>query len=188
MPYKDPEKRRQYNKRHYEKNREQRNANRRKWHAENAEHACAKARLYRKEHPEIIRQYLEDNSEKVKEACRLWREKNPEYGRLWKKANPEKVHEEWHRRRSRKFNGTVEPIRKEFYKECLIKNNNQCVYCFCPIFKGENLHWDHDVPLVRGGAHSENNLVPSCAPCNLSKHTKTGAEFREYLKKLKEAA
>ncbi len=39
---------------------------------------------------------------------------------------------------------------------------------------------DHVVPLSKGGEHSEDNLVPACAPCNLSKGNKTGAAFNRW--------
>jgi 5-methylcytosine-specific restriction endonuclease McrA len=40
-----------------------------------------------------------------------------------------------------------------------------CFYC------GQTAeHADHFVPLARGGKHCVDNLVPACAPCNLSKN------------------
>ncbi len=59
----------------------------------------------------------------------------------------------------------------------LNNNNNQCFYCKIFVKRGINLHLDHKVPLSRGGSHHINNLVPSCASCNLRKSTKTAEEF-----------
>lgn len=50
----------------------------------------------------------------------------------------------------------------------------RCAYC------GEvadPFHVDHVVPISRGGTSSKRNLVLACEQCNLSKGTKTAAEF-----------
>lgn len=41
----------------------------------------------------------------------------------------------------------------------------------------ERLHWDHVVPLSRGGRHCVSNLQRLCKPCNEAKHTKV-ADYR----------
>ena len=43
---------------------------------------------------------------------------------------------------------------------------------------GWQFHLDHIMPLSRGGKHEESNLQVLCAACNLSKGTKTMAEWR----------
>lgn len=40
----------------------------------------------------------------------------------------------------------------------------RCVYCDAPAE-----HMDHFVPLSKGGNDIESNMLPACAPCNLSK-------------------
>jgi len=47
-----------------------------------------------------------------------------------------------------------------------------CVYCGKP---GKTL--DHIVPLVRGGKHSVDNVVPACKSCNSKKRTRTPTEW-----------
>lgn len=49
-----------------------------------------------------------------------------------------------------------------------------CVYCG----SGADLHVDHVHPVILGGGHEMENLVTACAPCNLSKGSKTVAEWR----------
>jgi hypothetical protein len=49
-----------------------------------------------------------------------------------------------------------------------------CVYCG----SGRDLHCDHVHPVALGGGHEMENLVTACAPCNLSKGSKTVAEWR----------
>lgn len=41
---------------------------------------------------------------------------------------------------------------------------------------------DHRVPLARGGRHEIQNVVPACKTCNSRKHTRTEAEFRDFLR------
>jgi 5-methylcytosine-specific restriction endonuclease McrA len=48
--------------------------------------------------------------------------------------------------------------------------------CYCPALAS---HLDHVVPIAKGGADVEHNIVPACAACNLSKGAKTLAEWAE---------
>lgn len=50
----------------------------------------------------------------------------------------------------------------------------RCAYC-----DARATHLDHVQPLSRGGADAAHNIVPACAPCNLSKGAKTLAEWLE---------
>jgi 5-methylcytosine-specific restriction endonuclease McrA len=47
-----------------------------------------------------------------------------------------------------------------------------CAYCDAPAE-----HLDHVVAISRGGADAAHNLLPACAPCNLSKSAKSLAEW-----------
>lgn len=47
-----------------------------------------------------------------------------------------------------------------------------CAYCDAPAE-----HLDHVVALSRGGADAAHNLLPACAPCNLSKGARSLAEW-----------
>lgn len=49
-----------------------------------------------------------------------------------------------------------------------------CAYCDAPAE-----HLDHVVPLSKGGADAAHNLLPACAPCNLTKSAKSLAEWAE---------
>ena len=51
-------------------------------------------------------------------------------------------------------------------------SNRRCHYCHCHLesWLGAHMHLDHLVPLARGGADEEENLVASCPSCNLEKH------------------
>lgn len=47
-----------------------------------------------------------------------------------------------------------------------------CHYCG-EKFAAKELTLDHIVPIARGGTSSKGNVVPSCKPCNQSKHLDT---------------
>lgn len=53
----------------------------------------------------------------------------------------------------------------------------QCYYCQLYVAPAA-AHIDHKQPISRRGTNRRDNLVLACAPCNLSKGSKTEAEFR----------
>lgn len=53
----------------------------------------------------------------------------------------------------------------------------KCFHCGKPITKKCGRHVDHLIPLSKGGLHCAENLVVSCATCNLNKHSKLPHEF-----------
>lgn len=66
------------------------------------------------------------------------------------------------------------PDWQELREAVFERDGYACVYCG----SGRDLHCDHVDPVVRGGGHNIENLVTSCATCNLSKSSKTVAEWR----------
>lgn len=58
-------------------------------------------------------------------------------------------------------------------REVFIRDNYTCQYCGK---QGHDLTIDHVVPRSRGGAHSWDNLVSACKPCN---HRKGGKNLHE---------
>ena len=59
-------------------------------------------------------------------------------------------------------------------------NDIACVYCLKPLSLG-TVSFDHEIPLVRGGAVFIPNVVISCVDCNKIKGSLTGDEYRELL-------
>ena len=113
-----------------------------------------------------------------REYKREWRENNPEKVRNrvkeWKKNNPNKVRAQCCKRRARKLKaegGFTDADIKNLYAT----QGARCYYCSTGI--EESYHIDHMTPLSRGGTNGPENLCLACAPCNLSKHTKTAEEF-----------
>ena len=54
-----------------------------------------------------------------------------------------------------------------------------CFYCGEEY--GGNFHREHRIPLSRGGFHAPDNVVLSCATCNLRKGNKTEEEYQKFL-------
>ena len=57
----------------------------------------------------------------------------------------------------------------------LFKQSEKCFYCGTDIVSG--FHIDHFIPLSKGGAHSQENLVLACKKCNQTKHAIMPGKF-----------
>lgn len=81
------------------------------------------------------------------------------------------------RRRGR--NNKVTPVGLKISWE---KASGSCSYCGVKLSLVLNsrlkAHWDHIVPLSRGGLNEDLNLTPACRECNTQKGTLKGSEFR----------
>ena len=55
------------------------------------------------------------------------------------------------------------------WREICEEYNYRCAYCMEQV----ELTQDHIVPITKGGAYTEDNIVPACGPCNSSKGNKT---------------
>jgi hypothetical protein len=77
--------------------------------------------------------------------------------------------------RARKLAAEVAgPVSPEVY--AAVRAEGPCVYCGAPAE-----HVDHVRPLARGGWEHRSNLVPACAPCNVSKGDRLLTEWRPEL-------
>jgi len=78
-----------------------------------------------------------------------------------------------HRGESRKRRrGLERTLTTAQWMETLSTLDRKCVYCGSPWE-----HLEHFVPLAKGGGHTVNNVLPSCAPCNISKANKIPFDF-----------
>ena len=148
MPYVDPEKQKEANKRYYARNREREAAKRRKWHEDNRERSR-----------EISREYYSANKEAVLTRTNRWHRDNPDKHRAY-------AIQSQHKRRAvatdlEGMNDWVDILR-----------GDRCTYCGGPM---EEL--DHIVPVSGGGEHSWENLTSSCKKCNGTKFTKSVLEY-----------
>jgi 5-methylcytosine-specific restriction endonuclease McrA len=81
-------------------------------------------------------------------------------------ANLEAVrlyHREFQRRRHAKMTERVD------YAAILDRDGMVCHICTEPIASMADLHFDHVVPLSKGGPHIAENIRPSHALCNMRK-------------------
>ena len=93
-------------------------------------------------------------------------ERNKERVRQWRLANPEKHREQGMRRNARKRNVTVEPVD---YQDIWRKSGGKCGICGDLIMVYDQVHFDHIVPLAKGGAHAMANIQVAHAMCNIKK-------------------
>lgn len=61
------------------------------------------------------------------------------------------------------------------------KTKGHCTYCGCWLSPFEPWHFEHLVPVSRGGAQRYDNIWLACKACNSSKNAKTLEEWRSYL-------
>jgi 5-methylcytosine-specific restriction endonuclease McrA len=116
------------------------------------------------------------------------REANRDYTNRWRAENPDEVKrrrgryyyqdlehsralktEGFNRRRARLLNAEHAPYSRT---EIFARWDNLCCYCDAPAE-----HLDHVHALSKGGADAAHNLVPACAPCNLTKSDKSLADW-----------
>jgi hypothetical protein len=83
-----------------------------------------------------------------------------------------------------------EPIREKISKQlrnnvwtlnCGITNNSMCPFCKKNMTK-DNFHVSHDIPHIKGGESTVENLFPCCSSCNLKMGTNTKVEYEEMMK------
>ena len=71
-------------------------------------------------------------------------------------------------------------ITEDEHVKVLHRGQKGCCF-YCDVKYGSMFHREHKTPLSRGGLHTPENIVLSCATCNLRKGTKTEEEYREIL-------
>jgi 5-methylcytosine-specific restriction endonuclease McrA len=151
------EKKREYDSKRYKANPKKRELN----------------QLWRKSNPKYIRKWHEANPEYDRKRYEANREHIIEYSRKWRKTHLKSLRVHYHNRQAKiKGNGgvhTTEEINNLFKEQ-----GGCCFYCNQQL---EEFHIDHKTPISRGGSNNIDNIALACAPCNLSKHTKTAEEF-----------
>lgn len=106
--------------------------------------------------------WRQEHPDRAKAATERWRENNPEKQSLIERNARA-------RRRQRERNQAVGSVD---YSAILERDGMHCHICDTDIPSLDVLHFDHVIPLSKGGPHSEDNIKPSHAACNLSKGAK----------------
>ena len=142
-----------------------------RWEEQNKDRIRAREKQRRLDDP--IKYSLQQKQYRIKNIEKI-REKERRYGQ----ENREKVRLQAAKRRARKKNNKVFKVIDKDLRKLL---NDPCIYC-----GGPAEHIEHKIPISRGGPHGIGNLAPSCANCNLTKHTKFVYEFKIWRKRISE--
>lgn len=115
--------------------------------------------------------FLAGKAQRVSSTCSTCRRKAAAKHRrnYYASLPPDKRHELTHKRRAESYGVAHVAYSRT---EILARWRRSCAYC-----NGVATHLDHVHPLSKGGEDVESNIVPACAPCNLSKGAKTLAEW-----------
>lgn len=168
-------------RRYYLANKSKRNAQAVQWAKNHPERAKAICKKSKDKYPEKTKlrsvNYCRKNRAKLNLIRRRWTEAHPGYNTLhngkWSKENPEKTSLYQARRRMLERNATVNLAGiKAFIKSVKSKRTVTCYYCDSRILS-KGCHFDHIVPLSKGGPHSVENLCVSCSTCNHRKSNKS---------------
>lgn len=137
-----------------------------------AEAAAVQSRRDQRSRQRLLRQMVEELDRMGRRlarpcpcaACQAARGR--EAARLWRIANPEakRASRRTYKALSKGALGSStaaqDQARFDYYGGC-------CAYCGVEL--GDDWHFDHVIPLSRGGTNWPGNLRPSCPGCNLSK-------------------
>jgi hypothetical protein len=197
----NPDKAREIVRRCYRKHRERMNLERRQARQRNPERAKEYQRRYYLKNIELMRAkgraYAEKNKEKHRANARAWNKNNAEKCRVnlykWRDENRPRLNElirhYLHSKKGRfaasrasiKRRAKLKTIPKTLtmpeWQQILLEWNHSCAYCHRSNFK---LTQDHVVPIMRGGHHTKENVVPACIFCNSRKRTKLIIPLKEF--------
>jgi 5-methylcytosine-specific restriction endonuclease McrA len=154
VPYKDPERRREYGREWIRKNAEKAREAMRRWRVAHPEEHNEKNRLY----------YARHREERLAQSAAYHRE-HPEVGRA-----------RWQNYRARRVAAAGSFTSAEWLA-VVEEHAGRCAYCG----EGGPLEADHRIPLSRGGTNAIDNILPACRRCNAKKHQMTEQEFRARL-------
>lgn len=158
----------------------------RAWYEKNKEQALAKRQAWRETHKELIAEqgkaWREKNQESYLEKSKRYREEHREslraMYRAWKKAHPKEVIAQNQARRAMKHHAPINDFTLAQWEEIKRACGHRCVYCGRV---SQRLTQDHVRPLISGGSHTADNIVPACRSCNAKKGNKELLQFLLYL-------
>lgn len=145
-----------------------------KWYTEHRARRLAAGKAWAEAHPEYVRAYSQiwyrANADRLKPIRQRWARTNAErlhaLQKAWKRANNNRVREQSHRRRARMRANGYEVVN---FAAILAREGMVCHICGAPIGSRSDLHFDHVIPLAKGGPHIASNIRPSHSLCNRRK-------------------
>jgi hypothetical protein len=162
MPHKNLEERHAYFRRYYELHGQQLRDRERLRYLSKRNEIIAKTNEYRKNNAAVIkdrkrRYHLAHAPEILQKVMK------------WAKEHPERHREIQSRARSKRHRLNPRPdnsLSANDWTSILEKWNHRCVYCGS---SDVPLTQDHYIPLIKGGQHTADNVVPACLTCNCRK-------------------
>ena len=158
----------------YYANHAERNAFNARYRAEHQDDIRRRNREYYAANKEYFAEKYERNRDVLLERKREQRAANPgaetEHSRRWRAANPERYALRNRENSRRRQTGTTRS--RVAYAAVLKRDGMVCHICNGAIESLQDLHFDHVVPLSRGGAHHAENIRPAHALCNMRKSDK----------------
>ncbi len=143
---------------------------RKEWRQSNRERVAANKRKWQVQNRERLAVYLKDYGEKNKEHLKDYRKKYWDANRALSAAHTQK-----RRALEKQAAGNLDLI-LQFFHSVKSKPSAICYYCQKRT-PTKAIHFDHIVPLAKGGQHSVENLCVACAKCNLTKYNRTPAAW-----------
>lgn len=153
-----PEKRREKDRRRAPRRKESRRIYRRKWKKTESGKASAKRYAASDSRHKYWAKYYAEHADIIRNRSKAWY-----------RANPGKHHAHVVRRRLKQQGVPNAEVIRLFIDTIKAKSRTKCYYCG-HIVSTKKIHFDHIVPLSKGGAHAIENLCVACASCNLHKY------------------
>ena len=167
-----------WKRKEYQNNKEKYIQRAKKWWKQNLEKA-------RKIRNKAYKKYYKVNKHELDKKNIEYRNKNTDKVKHWKKRDYKRNVQVYKNRskdyKAKKRIATPHKAEKLNY-QAIYEMTPYCFYCNRPL-KLKEVHFDHFIPLSKGGLHIKQNIKVSCAHCNISKHNKMPEDFI----KLKEA-
>lgn len=161
--------------------REQQRQRNKRYYAANRERVIAKTTKYltervddkRRWNREAGRRMWATDPEKARMKARVYREANREQYQAWLRAYRQRrwlyFREVWRRNALRRKKAMAG--QRVDYAAIWERDRGICYLCGLAVAR-ENLHFDHIIPLARGGSHTEENIAVTHSWCNLRKGAK----------------
>lgn len=166
-----------------QRNSEKRRQHARKFRDDHREEERERHRRFNREHPEQRSASRRRSYQRHAVARRAARrayyvsttDRARTYNREYKQAHPLVVREHRSRQRSRRHGGQTDFV---IYEAILRRDGYVCHICKGAVLP-EQLHFDHIIPLSKGGSHTEDNIAVAHSACNNRKNAKVAAETRK---------
>lgn len=158
-----------YRKDYYRRNKTRENATNKAYREANPEYWKSRWQEFYEANSDDLRAKRHDaywsDPDKHRAYASDYRKRNPGSSDAWRKASPDlwAMRNRENQRRRRNSDSPVD------YAAILERDGMVCHICGDAIPSLDVLHFDHVIPLSKGGPHSADNIKPSHASCNLTK-------------------